>query len=166
MQGAYKKIINLEAYKKHVANHPIQMIAQLLIVIALIVLIVIAYTNPAIFGVDGTPILLAVLALVYLGVSLQGIQRYCEQKQCVTTSTLLMHLFNTGTGGLFGMILFVFVPPDAKFELERLTMAMNLAGEPSMTTLQQNYNEARERLENRLQEAKEVQEAKTSLEKS
>lgn len=147
----------LGAYQTHVKNHPIQMIAQLLIVITLIVLIVIAYTNPAIFGVDGTPILLSVLALVYLGVSLQGIQRYCEQKRCVTTSTLLMHLFNTGTGGLFGMILFVFVPPDAKFELERSTMAMNLAGEPSMATLQQNFNDARERLQSRIQEAAELQ---------
>ena len=159
MTSIYKKIINLEAYKKHVANHPIQMIAQLLIGITLIVLIVIAYTNPAIFGVDGTPILLAVLSLVYLGVSLQGIQRYCEQKQCVTTSTLMMHLFNVGTGGLFGMILFVFVPPDPKFEIERLTMALNLAGEPSMASLQQNYAEAKAKLENRLKEEEEAKKA-------
>ena len=117
MSKIRERMVGLHTYMNNVSRHPFQMIAQLLLVIALIVIIVIAYTNPTIFGVDGTPILLAALALVYLGVSLQGIQRYCEQKRCVTTSTLLMHLFNTGTGGLFGMILFVFVPPDVKNEL-------------------------------------------------
>lgn len=132
----------LGAYQTHVKNHPIQMIAQLLIVIALIVLIVIAYTNPAIFGVDGTPILLSVLALVYLGVSLQGIQRYCDRKACVTTSTLLMHLFNTGTGGLFGMILFVFVPPDEKHELLMQILDTTRRTDLSNQELKQKLEEA------------------------
>lgn len=132
----------LEAYRTQMKNHPIQMIAQLLIVIALIVLIVIAYTNPDIFGVDGTPILLAVLALVYMGVSLQGIQRYCESKSCVTTSTLLMHLFNTGTGGLFGMILFVFVPPDSKRELAQQILETTLKADPTIQQLHTKLEEA------------------------
>jgi cellobiose-specific phosphotransferase system component IIC len=147
MSKIRERIVGLHDYMNHVSRHPFQMIAQLLLVIALIVIIVIAYTNPSIFGTDGTPILLAVLALVYLGVSLQGIQRYCEQKRCVTTSTLLMHLFNTGTGGLFGMILFVFVPPDVKNDLLDQLKELKAQSDLTIEQLKEEVLEAKTALE-------------------
>lgn len=112
--------------KEYYVHHKRQFIVQSVVIAIVAVLLFLAFRDPSTLNVSGGELLGAVLFLAYVGISLQGLQRWCDTRgnNCVIIVTLLMHLFNTATGGLFGFILFYFVPRPtrgrAKFHSELL----------------------------------------------
>ena len=112
--------------KEYYVHHKRQFIVQSVVIAIVAVLLFLAFKDPDMLKVTGGELLGVVLFLAYVGISLQGLQRWCDTRgnNCVIIVTLLMHLFNTATGGLFGFILFYFVPRPtrgrAKFQSDIL----------------------------------------------